>query len=424
MPQVKLAHFQRAAADIGAHGDNDTLPFDVDSRFVSDMQDDLAQLAFDHYSVLQRDSETNSASKMEALSVFSERLLTPAGSTGFRTTTKIHPFWGIYFNGLGIAIADAFESSRQDSVFSYRFLRDSDAEIFRRESSWKAFRESAIAACDAASETAVVAQTDISSFYESISHHHIENHLNDLFSGDRRVPKQINALLNKFSAGRSFGLPVGGQCSRILAELFLSPVDNLLSESRIVWRRYVDDYILIADSYAAAYKGLALLSHALADYGITLNRTKTIILTSKHFADYVRTQLGRTTDEASKLLEIDLHFDPYSDSPRENYETLRTVVRGLPVHRLLNQELEKAQPDTFLVSQIGRTLRLQEPEVSLDLCKTLLSRSNLNAFRASWSTIMRGINSLRRDDTYAAIFDAIDLKSPRFFESIESRGCG
>ena len=29
MSDVTLQHFERAAADIGAHGDNDTLPFDV-----------------------------------------------------------------------------------------------------------------------------------------------------------------------------------------------------------------------------------------------------------------------------------------------------------------------------------------------------------------------------------------------------------
>ena len=34
MPEVTLAHFERAAADIGAHGDNDTIPFDIDTRFL------------------------------------------------------------------------------------------------------------------------------------------------------------------------------------------------------------------------------------------------------------------------------------------------------------------------------------------------------------------------------------------------------
>ena len=34
MRTVTLHHFKRAAADIGLHGNNDTLPFDVDNKFI------------------------------------------------------------------------------------------------------------------------------------------------------------------------------------------------------------------------------------------------------------------------------------------------------------------------------------------------------------------------------------------------------
>lgn len=33
--EVSLEHFTKAAREIGAHGDNDTLPFDLDNRFIS-----------------------------------------------------------------------------------------------------------------------------------------------------------------------------------------------------------------------------------------------------------------------------------------------------------------------------------------------------------------------------------------------------
>src|SRR5690606_26757611 len=44
----------------------------------------------------------------------------------------------------------------------------------------------------------------------------------------------------------------------------------------------------------------------------------------------------------------------------------------------------------------------------LQLCKTLLSPRNLHAFRASWSTIMRGIAAVRGDDSFLEIFDGLD----------------
>ena len=43
---ITLDHFKRAIEDVGAHGDNDTLPFDVDNRFIADNLNELAELAF------------------------------------------------------------------------------------------------------------------------------------------------------------------------------------------------------------------------------------------------------------------------------------------------------------------------------------------------------------------------------------------
>jgi hypothetical protein len=408
MPEVTRTHFERAAADIGAHGDNDTLPFDVDNYFLSVKQVELAGLAFDFYQQLQSDSVTNSKRRIEAISVFNERLLAPAGPAGFRVSTKIQNFWNLYFNGLGVAIADALESRRDDRAYSYRFLRDGGVELFNRDKSWRAFREQTSAAASALAPGTIVVQTDISGFYDHISHHHIENALQDVFPENSRIATQVVALLSKFSAGRSFGLPVGGQCSRILAELFLSYIDRRMTATGISWHRYVDDYVLIADSNADAYKALSILSHALADYGLSLSRTKTIFLSAKHYADYVSTQLGSDDTEAGKLREIDLHFDPYSDTAIADYESLRQTVGTLEIQKLLNRELEKALPDTFLVTQIGRTLRLHEPAVAIQLATTLLSPGNLHAFRASWSTIMRGIASLRSTAEFAEISSSID----------------
>jgi len=68
-------------------------------------------------------------------------------------------------------------------------------------------------------------------------------------------------------------------------------VDQQLTDAKLKWRRYVTiraDYGLASRGYRA----LAILAHALADYGLTLNRTKTTLLTSKHFVDYVRANWG------------------------------------------------------------------------------------------------------------------------------------
>ncbi|MBU1214199.1 MAG: hypothetical protein KKA63_03080 [Gammaproteobacteria bacterium] len=177
MPGVTLEHFIRAAADISAHGDNDTLPFDIDTQLISHKQAELAQVAFAFFEQLQGDSEQNSARKISELSVFSERLLAPTGPTGFRVVTKINPFWNIYFNGLGIAIAEALENNRDSRVHSYRFLPSGDSELFDRACSWRAFREKTVVDANASGDEAIIVQTDISSYYEHISHHSTSPHL-------------------------------------------------------------------------------------------------------------------------------------------------------------------------------------------------------------------------------------------------------
>ena len=146
--------------------------------------------------------------------------------------------------------------------------------------------------------------------------------------------------MSKLAAGRSFGLPVGGQCARILAEVMMTPIDRSLSDSGIIWHRYVDDFTLICSSQQDAYKALSVLSHALADYGLSLNRTKTTILSGKHYSDYVAAQLGDGEDASVALRELDLHFDPYSDAATAEYEQLKKSFDDIDVQFLLDLEKE------------------------------------------------------------------------------------
>lgn len=410
MLRPELRHFERAALEVAKRGDNDTLPFDMDLRFCGDSAQALAAIANGFYTEL-RDSQSakENHERIAALQVYSERLLSPSGPAGFRVVTKIHLFWNIYLNGLAIAIAEAFEPHRSPSAHSYRFSPTGGDQLFHEESSWRTFKEATVARAGGACDEAVIVQTDISSFYEHVSHHYIENLINGLGGDAGPVSKQVNVLLGKLFAGRSFGLPVGGQAARIFAELLLDQVDAALAARGVQWDRYVDDYVLVADSTSEAYRALGILAHALMDYGLSLNKSKTTFLSKKHYQDYVAAQLGGDDAEATKLRSIDLRFDPYSDNPEEDYESLAETVETLEVRRLLNRELEKALPDSFLVTQIGRTLRLHEPMIALEIAGTLLGQHNLHAFRSSFSTIMRGIANLRADSRYSGIHASIDL---------------
>jgi hypothetical protein len=406
MIKVDLNHFVRAALEIGHSGDNDTLPYDLDSGFVKEKAHDLAALCLDLFQNIETGKVGKAVNFMNGLAIAAERLLVPSGPHGFRITTKIHPFWNLYLNGLGLAIAEANESQRSDRAHSYR-LTSEGPSFFDRSRSWRTYKLATLKELDLDQEGAVVIQTDISSFYEHIYHHRLENVVKDL-APDSSVALQIDRILSQLAAGRSFGLPVGGQCARILAEVMMTPIDRSLTDGGVVWHRYVDDYTLICSSRQEAYKALSDLSHALADYGLSLNRSKTTILSAKNYRDFVSAQLGDGEAPSLALRELDLHFDPYSDSATAEYEKLKQSFEKIDISFLLDLEREKSQPDAFVLAQIGRALKFQEPRVAVQLCATLLDPNNLDAFRASWSKIMRGVYAVRANDEFASIFNAID----------------
>lgn len=405
---LKEEHFVRSINDIVKNGDNDTLPIDVDVAFLRESKDQLVKQALKFSASLEKFGTHYTKNVFSKIPFFSERLLTPAGPTGFRVTTKIHPFWNMYFNALGVAIAERHEPNRCDRAHSYRYMANGTA-IFDPEWSWRKFRARTLEDCAELPDTAVIVQTDISSFYEHIYHHRIENFIDELFPDSPTVSLQVDRMLSNFASGRSFGLPVGGQCSRVLAELLMSKIDGRLNANGIVWRRYVDDFVLISKDQNEAYKNLAILSHALADYGLSLSKTKTSLLKSKHYIDYVKAQLGGEDEQSKKLRDIDLRFDPYSDTKNEDWEQLKGAVQQLDIMKLLGDELGKTQPDNFVVTQISRTLKLLEPQVALNICHSLLLGTNLHAFRASFSKIMRGVSALRSDSAYNALHKAIDV---------------
>ncbi len=407
MINVERDHFRRAALEIGRNGENDTLPRDSDATFIRDKAEELSEICFWLFQDLNDKTPKKAAHFVDKLNIVSERLLVPVGSHGFRITTKIHPFWNLYLNGLAFAIAEANEDNRSDRVHSYRLGTNGD-DLFDRTRSWKTYKEATLEEPDLINDDCLVVQTDISSFYEHVYHHRLENIVAKLAPKTSTIATQINRILNQISSGRSFGLPVGGQCARVLAEVLLSPIDTSLSERNIVWHRFVDDFTLICNSQQEAYSALSELSNSLADYGLSLNRTKTTILSAKHYRDYIAAQLGHGDETTAALRELDLHFDPYSDAAQNQYEQLKESFATIDILSLLEMEKEKSQPDSFVMAQIGRALKFQKPQVAAQLCATLLNPRNLDSFRASWSKILRGIYSVRAHKEFEPVFEQID----------------
>jgi hypothetical protein len=309
--------------NIAQHGDTDIFPFPFENLAFTDRLTDARGIL----EAIHKDFP-------DWLSVYPPqtiRTLTQVGYTGFRWATLIDPFWNGYYLALVISIAEQIEGQRipesSGAVFSYRFAwQDTDAKLLN-DSTWINFRNRCL---ELSNSFPMVVQTDISDFYPRIYHHRIQNALNRLPSpGD--IPNRIMDLLGAFSKNVSYGLPIGGPASRILAELALNDVDTLLLRRGVKFCRYADDFAIFCADRADAYRTLVFLSEKLANEGLILQKKKTRILSAEEFRQTAQILdpadlSNKLASDEQKLLDISIRFDPYSPTAVEDYEELKDAV--------------------------------------------------------------------------------------------------
>lgn len=107
--------------------------------------------------------------------------------------------------------------------------------------------------------------------------HRLENTLLSIPEINTDVVKLINEILLFWSNRDSYGLPVGSNASRILAEASLIDVDKYLMERNIIFSRFVDDFRLFAKDAKEAHTWLSILVERLNQEGLFLNTHKTTI---------------------------------------------------------------------------------------------------------------------------------------------------
>ncbi|NBK98524.1 MAG: RNA-directed DNA polymerase [Erysipelotrichia bacterium] len=246
--------FELAIDNIIKFGDTDVFPFPIESRIIFDKRSDVLKLL--------ENIHTNFEHYIKYTPPQFENMLAPSGYTGFRWATQIDPIWNAYWLGLVLFLSDKIEDARlatdKDYVFSYRIQSNSlDKTLFDSDYGWHKFHEVSL---DLASreEYGFVLICDISNFYQSVYHHRVENALSKLGNPAKEVEKNIMNILQQFSNMKSYGLPIGGQASRILAELVLNRTDRLLHSKQIRFCRFVDDYHIFAKTEEEVYLSYCL----------------------------------------------------------------------------------------------------------------------------------------------------------------------
>jgi hypothetical protein len=296
----------------------------------------------------------------------------PVGYTGYRWATVIDPLWNAYLLTETLKISEQIESKRitteRKAVFSYRFKPNIDnGKLFDTEINWRLFYNTAI---ERAEKFNYVVRFDISDFYNRIYHHRLENALQRT-DADKDVINRIMTIINGISDNVSYGLPIGGNAARILAEALLISIDQVMLSRRISYCRYVDDFILFADSKEDAYRKLTWCAEfLLRNEGLALQKNKTLIQSKSEFISHAKATLegeeGDTNKEKTSFLKLHIHYDPYSATADEDYNELKSKLSQFDIVSLIKSEVRKSKIHQAFGKQLLHAVHyLEEPSLSL-----------------------------------------------------------
>lgn len=132
--------------------------------------------------------------------------------------------------------------------------------------------------------TGYILKLDIKDYYKNIKQDVLIQYMNKHIADE-----DLCNLMNHIITSYKQGLPMGNQCSQILANLYLDPLDHYIKE---YWKikgyvRYLDDMILLHVSKQYLQNVMHDLEQFLLPYGLTFNERKSHIYPITQGCDFI-----------------------------------------------------------------------------------------------------------------------------------------
>ena len=293
-------------------------------------------------------------------------LLSPKGRNGFRVITQLDPLDFLVFAALVRELAGDLEARRiptaQGRVFSYRATPLADGQLFAPDTGYRQFLEACRLKLRANPGVRFVGTTDISDFYARIYHHRLENALHTATARGNHV-RAVMRLLSGWNGTETFGIPIGGAPSRLLAETTLADVDEALLAAGIDFVRFNDDYRIFGESYEHCYRSITFLAETLyRNHGLNLQPQKTEVLTAEQFSTrFLVTPLDRELDSLHSRFEqlaaelgLDDWYEPIEYDDLDDDQ--KAAIDGLNLKELFREELVRDEPELPILRFVLRRL--------------------------------------------------------------------
>jgi hypothetical protein len=370
--------FDLAIANIAQLGDTDIFPFPIENSIFYDMPNETKDI------LKKIDADFDSYIENYPVEKFSNCV--PVGTSGFRWATQIDPIWNAYLLYLVLSVSESIEESRQpkekETIHSYRVDLESEyPKFFNKKYNWRSFIEKTIEIAES-TDAKFIVKLDIGDFYTRIYHHRLENTLIRA-SKNTTHNKRIMKILFAISNNTSYGLPIGGNASRILAELLLTSIDSQLTTKKIKFVRFVDDFVLFAKTKEDAFSYLNFAAEfLLKNEGLSIQKTKTQIISTAEYISQTKNFLSGDDDSGSEkraeFMRLHINYDPYSQNAEEEYLALKESLNRFDILSLLKDEIKKTKIHQAMGKQLlGAISHLDGEKLSLAF-KTI--SSNMEAF--------------------------------------------
>ena len=131
-----------------------------------------------------------------------------------------------------------------------------------------------------------VVDADLKGYFDSIPHDRLMERLRTKVA-DGRVLSLIESFLktNILDGAATWtpesGAPQGAVLSPLLSNIYLDPLDHLMSHGGFAMVRYADDFVILCQTAEAASKALDVVTQWTVENGLTLHPTKTRIVDSR-----------------------------------------------------------------------------------------------------------------------------------------------
>lgn len=339
-----------AIGHIAKHGDTDIFPHPFELAFLSDMRDDVSE-------ALSRQNLT----MFRPISVLES--LVPKSRYGFRVAQQLYPIDTVVLTAAVAEIGNDIELARCDIdwnvAYSYRFSPNDEFDFFSSDCKYRQWLSDQWIYLALSEEYVSVVEADISDFYQRIYHHRLENCMGAV-TKNRKYVELIKRIIRDIRVRQSFGLPVGCNASRLLAELLLNDIDRALLAEGYSFTRYVDDYRFFLTEKQDPYALLAFLAEHLMTEGLSLNPSKTKVHSREEYLSKISDISGEDADQAHESASDRLLFRLY-DSEEVDEEALRDLASKDLVAEL---QAELAEPfwDVGAIRVLLRCLKLTKSQ--------------------------------------------------------------